>query len=196
MHPEPTHNAYLSVVGGPANTALSQAMEEMGRAAGAAARSRTTDDIEQAMTRMAMVHECAIAFSQALANVTVPTYMRSADSQLQDAVRVIAHGASRGIVASSAEDGTRLAQAASEIEGANRDVMTAAERIVNWKTGAARNYKPLSDALKGRVEAKGDTRDCVHGRVDRRAVIRNAATLPARSADAARAFADAPSPRE
>jgi hypothetical protein len=131
------HDGYLSVIGTYADP-LGQALVAMATAAGKAARSREPSDFLIAVAAMNQVRERAATFLDQLASAGSPDYLRGADSQLQDALKLLMDGGSRGASAATKLEATQLTAAASEMEVANRDIIAAASRIANWRSGAAR----------------------------------------------------------
>lgn len=137
IQPEPTHDSYLAIVGGPALQRLAQSLVAMGRVAGDLGRSGLCDGYVAAATAMATVAADAMAYERAIGSALAPSYMRGADGQLQEALRIMADGARRGVAAARRSDGGALQRSAAEIETANYDVITVAGRLADWQTGAA-----------------------------------------------------------
>jgi hypothetical protein len=131
------HDRYLDVIGKNADP-VGQAMQAMGVTAGTAARSLTIADCAEAAAAVTQVRECAAAFLDQLARAHSPRYLRGADGQLLDALKLLVDAGRRGAEAAVARDGTQLIAAAREMEVANRDIVSAAQRIANWRNGAAR----------------------------------------------------------
>lgn len=131
------HDAYLDVIGTRAQP-VSQAMHSMGSAAGQAARSLSAADFTVAVEAMRRVSDEARLFLLALAAAPCPAYLRGADSQLQDALKLLVDGSRRGAQAAQAANGAGLVAAAREMEVANQDIVAAAHRITAWRSGAAR----------------------------------------------------------
>lgn len=131
------HDAYLSILGTKAGP-LKAAMFLMGSAAGKAGSSLTPADFAMATEAMEQVRDSAAAFLDQLAATRCPEYLRGADSQVQDALKLMADGAQRGANAARARDGARLSSAAAEIEVANRDIAGAGALLATWRSGAAR----------------------------------------------------------
>lgn len=137
MEVDAGHNAYLDVIrtySGP----LSAAMSAMGAAGGDAARSLALTDVNEAAGATRSVSRGAARFLEALVSSRCPAYMRGADGQLQEALKLMVDGARRAGDAADATDHVGLERASIEIEAANRDVVAAALRILEWRSGAAR----------------------------------------------------------
>jgi hypothetical protein len=130
------HDRYLDVIANQAGP-LSDAMHQMGVAAGAAGRSLSEDDLKNARATFADVRAAASSFLNGLVGSQAPLYLRGADGQLQDALKLIIDGAHRGVVATGARDGAALIAAAKEMNDATRDIVAAASRITSWRSGAA-----------------------------------------------------------
>jgi hypothetical protein len=131
------HDGYLGVIsvhGDP----LGKAMFAMALTAGAAARSLALSDFASAAGAMSQVRDRAVDFLHSLAVANCPDYLRGADDQLQDALKLLADGGRRGAVAAAAQNGAQLTAAAEEMDVANRDILAAAQRIIDWRSGAAR----------------------------------------------------------
>lgn len=131
------HDRYLDVIGKNADP-VGQAMQAVGVTAGTAARSLTIADCAVAAAAMTQVRERAAAFLDQLARAHSPDYLRGADGQLQDALKLLVDAGLRGADAAVARDGAQLIAAARKMEVANRDFASAAQRIVDWRNGAAR----------------------------------------------------------
>ena len=129
------HNAYLDAVGRTAP--LSEAMAAMGVAARAAGQSGDAADMDGAGAAFTTVRELAGGFRDEVAGAAAPMYLRGADVQFQEALALIVDAAARGMRAAEARDADGLRTAAAEVEVANRDILTAAMRIANWRSGAA-----------------------------------------------------------
>jgi hypothetical protein len=131
------HDAYLEVIGSYADP-VGQAMQAVGHSAGTAARSLSIPDCAQAAAAMTTVCDRAAAFLDHLAVAHSPDYMRGADSQLQDALKLLVDAGRRGADAATARDGNQLTAAADEMNVATRDIVATAHRIAAWRSGAAR----------------------------------------------------------
>jgi hypothetical protein len=131
------HDPYLAVLSDHAE-AMSEAVARMASTAGAAARSQAADDLEAAEESMAAVESRARTFLGALSRAGCPAYLRGADAQLHDALKLVIDGGQRGAAAAGANDTEQLDSAASEMDVAFDDIEAAAGRIVDWRTGAAR----------------------------------------------------------
>jgi hypothetical protein len=131
------HDSYLAVIGQHAPT-LGEAMESMARLAGTAARSQGGTDLAAAADAMDRVGEQARAFLVALSGATCPAYLQGADGQLHDALKLMIDGGGRGGNAARNRNGQGLTEAALGINSANDDVVAAAQRLVDWRSGAAR----------------------------------------------------------
>lgn len=129
------HNAYLDAVGRTAP--LSEAMAAMGVAARAAAQSDDAAVMDAARDAFSAVRGLAATFRDDVAGADAPMYLRGADGQFQEALALIVDAAARGERAAEGHDVDRLRAAAAEVEVANRDILTAAMRIANWRSGAA-----------------------------------------------------------
>lgn len=131
------HDGYLDIIAKHAGP-LGQAMLAMGTAAGTAARSLAPADFVVALGHMQQTSERASTFLDALTQARCPAYLRGADDQLQDALKLLVDSGRRGVEAASSANGPRLIAAAAEMEVANRDIVTAAHRLSDWRSGAAR----------------------------------------------------------
>lgn len=131
------NDAYLAILVADA-PALGAVLADMAAAAGSAARSRQPSDMAKARSSLSAVMEQAQLFLDHLAGAGCPEHLRGADEQLQDALKLQIDGARRGIEAVDSSDAARLESAASEIDVANRDVVLAAGRIAEWRSGAAK----------------------------------------------------------
>ena len=128
------HDRYLDIIASAAGP-LGDAMGRMGIAAGVAARSPSPRHLEDARGTFVDVQSGASAFLHRLAGSRAPHYLRGADGQLQDALKLIVDGAQRGVTATDERDGARLAAAAKEIDDATKDIVEAAGRITGWRSG-------------------------------------------------------------
>jgi hypothetical protein len=131
------HDAYLAVISSHAGP-VGEMMLSMGMAAGRAARSQTPSAFTVAVFGMQRVGEEAAAFLDALAATQCPAYLRGADNQVQDALKLLVDGGRRGVEAAQAGHAERLNAAAAEMEGATQDIVAAAYLIGAWRSGAAR----------------------------------------------------------
>ncbi|MDQ6879439.1 MAG: hypothetical protein M3082_17435 [Candidatus Dormibacteraeota bacterium] len=131
------HDDYLKVISTHASP-LGERMASMGETAGRAARSQTLADFAAAVNAMNAVSEEAALFLNALASSDCPGYLRGADSQIQDALKLLVDGGRRGAEAAEAADGVRVAAAARGMEVANGDIVAAAHLLTAWRSGAAR----------------------------------------------------------
>ena len=66
-----------------------------------------------------------------------PPYLRGANDQLERALRRIADSGQRGAAAARARGGKELTAAAAQIDTASGDIVVAAQRIADWRSGAA-----------------------------------------------------------
>lgn len=87
---------------------------------------------------MTDVRDRAAAFLTQIAGTNSPQYMRGADSRLQDALKLLVDAGRRGGNAAAARDDAQLTAAAEEMNVATRDIVAAAQRIMNWRSGSAR----------------------------------------------------------
>ena len=87
---------------------------------------------------MTQVRERAAAFLDQLVAAHSPGYLRGADCELQDALKLLVDAGRRGAEAAIEREGAQLIAAAVEMDVANRDIASAAQRIANWRGGAAR----------------------------------------------------------
>jgi hypothetical protein len=136
VHPR-QHDRYLSIVVADGEP-LGQAMLAMGVAAGRGAHALSVSECALAAAAMTKVHKQAAAFLDHLAAAHSPDYLRGADDQLRDALKLLVDAGRRGAEAAIGRDGAQLTAAAQEMDVANRDIAAAAQRIVNWRSGAAR----------------------------------------------------------
>jgi|GEM_PF-6123482 hypothetical protein len=131
------HDAYLAIIGAHAEQ-VGDAMLSMASAAGRAARSLNAADLATAEQAMESVSRYTADFLGELSTTHCPPYLRGANDQLQGALKLIADGGQRGAAAARARDGEQLTAAAAEIDTANGDIMAAAQRIADWRSGTAR----------------------------------------------------------
>jgi hypothetical protein len=133
---DPRHDAYLAVIGTHAEL-VGDAMLSMAGAAGTAAGSLSDADLSAAEQAMDHVGGCASAFLSDLSKSHCPAYLRGANDQLKSALERIAQGGPRGAAAARARDAKGLTAAAAQIDSANGDIVAAAGRISDWRSGAA-----------------------------------------------------------
>lgn len=131
------HDHYLDVIAN-GSERLGQSMLHMGTAAGAALRSENSTDFADAVEAMTEVSGRAAIFLGQLAATPCPTYLRGADDQIQDALKLLVDGGKRGADAAASGDGKGLRAAAAEMEVANEGIVEGARRIGDWRRGAAR----------------------------------------------------------
>jgi len=131
------HRPYLDAVG-THSAPLGKAMMAMGVAAGTGARSLTVADCASVAGAMTQVRARATSFLDQLVAALSPGYLRGADCGLQDALKLLVDAGRRGAEGAIERDGAELVAAALEMDVANRDIASAAQRIANWRGGAAR----------------------------------------------------------
>lgn len=134
---DPGHDAYLNVIGRHSG-AVGDSMHRMGVAAGRAGGSLGVADFATASDAMDRVRDGALEFLQDLAGTRCPEYLRGADSQIQDALKLLVDGAGRGMAAADRRDGLGLTAAGSEMTVAGTDLGNAGLRLADWRSGAAR----------------------------------------------------------
>lgn len=131
------HNRFLDVLATEAEP-LSQAMLAMGTAAVEFRRSGAAAAFSAAVDSMTEMSGRATTFLSCLVGTGCPAYLRGADAQIQDALKLLVDGGKRGADAARSGNGEGLLAAAAEMEVANEDIVKGASRIVDWRSGAAR----------------------------------------------------------
>lgn len=128
------HDPYLAVIGKHAEP-LGDAVMSMTRAAGREARAGTRDAIRTAAA-MVGVRSTAAAFLANLSRTRCPEYMRGADAQLHDALKLQVDAADRGAAAARSADDKGLHDAAREMSTATDDFFAAAAQLADWSSAA------------------------------------------------------------
>lgn len=114
-------------------------MLETETAAGVALRSATAADFTAAVNSMTEVSARAERFLGRLAGTPCPAYLRGADDQIQEALKLLSDGGKRGADAARSGNGKGLQAAAEEMDVAIEDVVKGAGRIGDWRAGTARS---------------------------------------------------------
>lgn len=131
------HDAYLAVIA-TRSEPLGDAMVTMSRFAGPAARTLDRADVAAAAEAMESVSVPASEFLLALSEVSCPAYFQGANDQIEGALRRTVRHAQEGAAAASAGSGAGVTDAATGIGTAINEIEDAAQRIIDWRSGAAR----------------------------------------------------------
>lgn len=134
---DPRHDAYLAVISAHSEL-VGDSMLAMSRAAGTAARTLADADLAAAAQAMERVSDSASDFLLGLSKVHCPAYLRGAHEQLEGALRRIVRHSQHGAAAATARSGAGVIAAAKDMDTANDDILAAAQRLTDWRNGAAR----------------------------------------------------------
>jgi signal transduction histidine kinase len=117
---------------------VGDAMARMTLTARQVIRSLSESDLPAAQEALADVEATSRSFLTALARASCPEYLKGADAQIHDALKLLIDAGQRGAAAVQAMDGRRLESIAGEMDAAADDIGVAAQRITDWRSGAAR----------------------------------------------------------
>ncbi len=131
------HDPYLQVIVHHTDS-VGDAMTRMALTARQVIRSSSEDDLAAAQEALADVEASSRSFLAALARASCPEYLKGADAQIHDALKLLIDAGARGAAAVQAMDGTRLESIAGEMDAAADDIGVAAQRIADWRSGVAR----------------------------------------------------------
>jgi hypothetical protein len=131
------HDPYLDVIVEHTDS-VGDAMARMALTARQVIRSLSESDLPAAQKALADVETTSRSFLAALARASCPEYLKGADAQIHDALKLLIDAGQRGAAAVQAMDGNRLESIAGEMDAAADDIGVAARRITDWRSGAAR----------------------------------------------------------
>jgi hypothetical protein len=131
------HDAYLAVIVAHADS-VGDAMLAMAQTADVARRSLSEPDVTTAAEAMEQLGEAASDFLRGLSKEHCPDYMRGANDQLEEALRRIVRAGQQAAAAATAHDGAQVFAAGNDMAAAHDEILTAAQRITSWRSGAAR----------------------------------------------------------
>ena len=131
------HDPYLQVIVDHTD-AVGDAMVRMTATATKVIRSWREDDLPAVEEALADVEASSRSFLAAISQGGCPDYLKGADAQIHDALKLLIDAGHRGAAAVDEMDGERLASIADEMDAAADDVGVAARRIASWRNGAAR----------------------------------------------------------
>ncbi len=131
------HDPYLEVIIGRTDS-VGEALAQMAVTARAARRSMSEDDLPAVREALTAVEATARSFLGDLARARCPEYLKGADAQLHDALKLLIDAGGRGAAAVTAMNAARLESIAAEMDAAADDIAAAAARVTDWRSGGAR----------------------------------------------------------
>lgn len=135
------HDSYLQVIVDHTDS-VRDAMGQMMLTARQVIRSCSEDGVPAAQEALAEVEASSKSFLAALSRASCPDYLKGADAQIHDALKLLVDAGQRGAAAVDAMDSAQLESTATEMHAAAGDIGVATRRIVDWRSGAARPQRP------------------------------------------------------